>query len=50
MAEPRVTVKPLQIRDEELENPMDSTISEMEQRETEAQMEAQGDGRILDLA
>ncbi|KAG2294406.1 hypothetical protein Bca52824_041075 [Brassica carinata] len=50
VAEPRVTVKPLQLRDEELENPMDSTISEMEQRETEAQMEAQGDGRILDLA
>ncbi|XP_048611518.1 uncharacterized protein LOC111198274 [Brassica napus] len=50
VAEPRVTVKPLQLRDEELENPMDSTISEMEQRETEAQMEAQGDKRILDLA
>ncbi|KAG2248243.1 hypothetical protein Bca52824_087871 [Brassica carinata] len=50
VAEPRVTVNPLQLRDEELENPMDSTISEMEQRETEAQMEAQGDGRILDLA
>ncbi|KAL0688861.1 hypothetical protein Bca4012_088538 [Brassica carinata] len=32
VAEPRVTVKPLQLRDEELENPMDSTISEMEQR------------------
>lgn len=40
----------LKLRDEEVENPMESTISEMEQREADIQSDSQGDGRVLSLA
>ncbi|KAF3554755.1 hypothetical protein F2Q69_00010353 [Brassica cretica] len=42
--------KPLQLRDEELANPMDNITSEMEQGDSEAQTSSQGDGRVLSLA
>lgn len=45
-----VTVKPLQLRDEELENPMDGIIGETEKCESNAQTSSQGDERVLSLA
>lgn len=41
---------PLQLRDEELENPMESTTSEMEQSETGILSTPRGDERVLPLA
>lgn len=46
----RARLEPLKLRDEELENPMDSIISEMEHGGAEVQMEVQEEGRILSLA
>ena len=45
-----VAEKPLQLRDEELANPMDNITSEMEQGDSEIQTSSQGDGRVLSLA
>ena len=42
--------KTLLLRDEEVDNPMESTISAAEQRVADTQTSLQGDGRILSLA
>lgn len=38
------------LRDEEVENPMESTISGLDQGETDVRTNVQEDGRILSLA
>ena len=50
LVEARAVTEPLKLIDEELENPMESIISEMARRETDAQPHSQGDGSILSLA
>ena len=42
--------KTLLLRDEEVDNPMESTISAAEQKVADTQTSLQGDGRILSLA
>ena len=46
----RVIEKPLRLRDEEVEDQMESNISATDQGEADVQTDLQGDGRILSLA
>lgn len=48
--EVRSMSKPLLLRDEALDNLMESTISEVDQRVADIQTSSQGDGRIVPLA